>query len=129
MNPPSTELLRAILEDFYDRVFADVMIGFFFEGKDRRRLVEKELELALVMFGGGGGDRGAGDDAVRYTGRPLREAHAAHRIMGGHFARRTQILADTMRDHGMGDAHVRRWLEHTESLRPLITEYSGGDCD
>jgi hypothetical protein len=96
------------------------MIGFFFEGKDRQRLIDKEIELALVMFGA----------AERtYTGRPLRQAHAPHPIMGGHFARRTQILADTLATHSFPADLTKQWLEHTESLRPLITDHQGGDCD
>jgi len=113
-------VLRPILEDFYDRVFADVMIGFFFEGKDKARLVEKELELSLVVFGA---------DPETYTGRPLTKAHAKHPIMGGHFARRTQILKDTLHDHGFDAAWTQTWLDHTEALRPQITDYSGGDCE
>ena len=119
-EPPSAEDLRPILQDFYDRVFADVMIGFFFEGKDKRRLVDKEIELALVMFGAPG---------AAYTGRPLGPAHEKHPIMGGHFARRSKLLADTLRDHGFPQALADQWLAHTESLRPLITAHLGGDCD
>ena len=121
--PPTdewTDAVRAVLEDFYERVFADVMIGFFFEGQDKQRLVDRETELALVMFGVQG---------ASYIGRPLNVAHARHPIMGGHFARRTQLLADTLRDHAFSEDLARRWLEHTEALRPQITEHAGGDCD
>ena len=34
--------LRAVIVDFYKRVFADVMIGFMFAGKDRAHLIERE---------------------------------------------------------------------------------------
>jgi hypothetical protein len=39
--------LRAVIEDFYARIFDDVMIGFLFAGKDRRRLIDKEYELTV----------------------------------------------------------------------------------
>lgn len=110
--------LRVVLEDFYDRVFADAMIGFFFKGKDKARLVEKELELALAFLGAD----------VDYTGRPLREAHAPHRIMGGQFGRRLQLLKETMRDHGLPDDVQAAWVEHTERLRPLVTPNAAGEC-
>jgi len=112
------EKLRALLEDFYDRVFADAMIGFFFQGKDKARLVEKELELALGFLGAD----------VPYTGRPIREAHAAHRIMGGQFGRRLQILKETMADHGLPEDVQRAWVEHTEALRSLVTRDAAGEC-
>jgi len=111
-------VLRPLLVDFYDRVFDDVMIGFFFKGKDKARLVEKELELALQFLGAD----------VEYSGRPLPEAHAAHPIMGGQFNRRTQILRETMSDHGLSAEVQEAWLEHTERLRGQVTPDAAGEC-
>ncbi|HEY1550221.1 MAG TPA: group 1 truncated hemoglobin [Kofleriaceae bacterium] len=111
--------LRAVLADFYDRVFADVMIGFLFVGKDKARLIQLEWELASRMLG-------ASD--VAYTGRPMRVAHAQSPIFGGHFERRLQILRETMRDHDI-DAEVQReWLEHSQALRSQITKDKGSEC-
>jgi hemoglobin len=113
------EKLRAVLADFYDRVFADVMIGFLFAGKDRERLIEKEWELTARLLGAD----------VPYTGRPLREAHAASPILGGHFARRQQILREVLVAHDVAPEIREAWLAHAESLRPLVTTQSGGECD
>ena len=55
--------LRAVLADFYDRVFADVMIGFMFAGKDRAHLVEREYELTAKLLGAPG---------IVYRGMPMR---------------------------------------------------------
>jgi hemoglobin len=111
--------LRAVLETFYDAVFADVMIGFFFRGKDKARLVDKEWELVASHLGA----------PVRYSGRPLAEAHAAHPILGGHFERRLQLLREAMAAHGV-DPDVREaWIAHTIALRPLVTSDRGTDCD
>lgn len=110
--------LRPLIEDFYDRVLVDVMIGFHFRGKDRERLVQKELELALSLLGA----------EVDYTGMPLREAHAPHPILGGQFDRRTQLLRETMADHQLPEPVQRAWLEHTERLRSLITGDGQGEC-
>jgi hemoglobin len=110
--------LRAVIADFYDRVFADVMIGFLFQGKDKARLIQLEWELASRMLGGD----------VEYTGRPLRVAHAQSPIFGGHFERRLQILRETMADHGV-DAEVQRvWIEHSQALRSQITKDQGSEC-
>ena len=111
--------LRVVLEDFYDRVFDDAMIGFFFKGKSKARLVEKELELSLGFLG----------ESVPYTGRPLREAHSAHRIMGGQFGRRLQILKETMADHGLPDEVKTAWVEHTEALLAEITADAIDECN
>ena len=110
--------LRAVLTDFYDRVFADVMIGFMFQGKDKQHLIDREYEMAAKMLGAN----------VAYTGRPMRTAHAAHTIFGGHFERRVQILRETMADHDV-DPEVRQvWIDHTLALRDQITRDKGSEC-
>src|SRR5690554_3110713 len=112
--------LRAVLADFYDRVFADVMIGFMFAGKDRAHLVEREYELTARVLG-------AAD--VVYRGMPLRAAHARHTIFGGQFERRLQILKETLADHGVAPEVRRVWIEHTLALRPQITHDRGSECE
>jgi hemoglobin len=110
--------LRAVLTDFYGRIFGDVMIGFLFEGKDRQRLIDREYEFTAGFLGAD----------VKYTGRPMRVAHAQSPIFGGHFERRLQILRETMRDHGV-DAEVEQaWIDHTVALRPQITPDKGSEC-
>jgi truncated hemoglobin YjbI len=113
------ERLRAILADFYDRVFGDVMIGFMFRGADKARLIDREYELVARALGA----------ETRYTGEPLRSAHARHRIMGGQFARRLTLLKQALEAHGVPEEIRRVWIEHNEALRPAITGDEGGSCD
>ena len=110
--------LRAILEDFVGRVTGDVMIGFLFARVDRARLVRLEIEHAAEHLGG----------PIRYTGRPLSAAHAAHRIQGGHFARRKELLRQTLVAHGVSESVRDAWLGHVESLRAEITRDVGSEC-
>jgi hemoglobin len=111
--------LRAIIDDFVDRVFADAMIGFMFGRVDRERLKQLEFEHAAAHLGG----------PVQYTGRPLAKAHAPHRIFGGQFDRRAQILRSTLERHRI-PADIRdAWLAHVESLRPQITRDAAGECE
>ena len=112
--------LRAVLADFYARVFDDVMIGFMFRGKDRQHLIDREYELTAALLGAPG---------VTYTGRPLRIAHAAHTIFGGQFERRLQILRETLRDHGVHPDVQTAWLDHQLALRSQITRDRGSECD
>ena len=112
------EKLRAVIADFYDRVFADVMIGFLFIGKDRQRLIDKEVELTARFLGAD----------IRYTGKPIRAAHARSPIMGGHFDRRLQILRETLAAHEV-DPDVREaWLQHNVALREQVTTDERGEC-
>ncbi|HET6611909.1 MAG TPA: group 1 truncated hemoglobin [Kofleriaceae bacterium] len=106
--------LLEVIADFYARVLDDVMIGFLFVGKDRERLIAKEWELAARFLGA----------SIRYTGKPLREAHARSPIMGGHFNRRLQILKETLADHDVAPAVKDAWIAHTLALRSqVITDH------
>ena len=111
--------LRAVLTDFYDRLFKDVMIGFMFQGKDKQHLIDREFEMTAKMLGAPG---------IEYRGRPMRTAHAAHTIFGGHFERRLQILRETIADHHVDDEVARVWIDHTNALREQITRDKGSEC-
>lgn len=110
--------LQAVIDDFVDRVYADTMIGFFFANFDRDRLKKHEFQFAATALGAD----------IRYEGRPIRTAHAQHRIMGGQFNRRLTIFAETMRDHEVPDEIVQHLLAHTEKLRPLVTAQPAQAC-
>lgn len=111
--------LRAVIEDFYRRVFDDVMIGFLFTGKDKRRLIDREYEMVARMLGGN----------VRYQGRPLREAHARVPILGGHFDRRLQLMKDAMAAHDLPDEVRDAIVGHTVALRAQVTADPTSDCN
>jgi hemoglobin len=111
--------LRQIIDRFVDRIFDDVMIGFFFRNARRERIKQKEYEFAAQHLGG----------PVTYSGRPLDEAHRAHPIMGGQFLRRLTILKETLEEAGVPEHVKQHWLAHTESMRPLVTGDVGRECD
>ena len=110
--------LRAIIDDFVDRCFDDTMIGFLFARADRNRIKRFEYEHAANHLGA----------PIDYSGRPLDQAHGPHRIFGGQFARRRQILIETLRDHGVPQAVSDAWIAHQDSLRALITKDRDSNC-
>jgi hemoglobin len=111
--------LRRIIERFVDRLFDDVMIGYLFRAADRERVKQKEFEHAAEHLGG----------PVKYTGRPLAQAHAPHRVRSGQFMRRVQILKETLAECGAPAPVVDHFIAHTLSLRPLISGGDDGVCD
>jgi hemoglobin len=111
--------LRAVIDDFVDRVFADLMIGFFFASADKARIKQFEFQHASALLGG---------PAV-YAGRPLRQAHAAHPIRGGHFARRMQILRQVLAAHGVPAEVQQRWIDSDMALAGQITGDGVGECN
>lgn len=111
--------LRAIIDDFVERLFADTMIGFFFARASKDRIKQKEFEHAAAWLGA----------PIAYTGKPLREAHAKHPIMGGQFARRRALLERTLRDHGLDETLIADWLAHQDSLRDQVTQDAPDECN
>ena len=110
--------LRAIVDDFVDRCFDDTMIGFLFARADRGRIKRFEYEHAASHLGA----------QLEYGGRALGEAHRSHRIFGGQFDRRRQILIQTLREHDAPDEVVDAWISHQDSLRALITNDPDSNC-
>lgn len=102
--------LRAITDELVQRITTDVMIGFHFKRVDLDRLRELEYQHAAELLGG----------PVHYAGRPLRAAHAPHKIPGGHFGRRTVLLRQILEARGVSPRVAQVWLEATEALRDQI---------
>lgn len=114
-----SEGLRAIIDDFLDVVFADPMIGFLFNGKNHARIRAMELAFASRHLGA----------RLDYEGRSMREAHARSPISGGHFARRREILRQTLLRHAVPDEIAARWLNHIDSLRGDVLGRFQDACD
>jgi hemoglobin len=102
--------VRAILQSLYDKLFADLMVGFLFEGKDKAHIIEQQLAFTCGFLGG----------PQRYSGKPLPEAHASLPLLPGHFDRRHRLLAQALEENAAPKEVVRVWLQIDESLRPSV---------
>jgi len=96
-----------------------LMIGYLFRAADRERVKAKEYEFAARHLGA----------PEAYTGRPLKEAHRAHRITGGQFMRRLQILKETLAAFQVPPEVSEQWIAHTLSLQAEITDNALDQCD
>ncbi len=103
--------LRAIIDEFVDRVFADTMIGFLFARASKERVKRFEYEHAAELLGA----------PITYSGRDLHEVHKRHPILGGHFARRRQILKNVLTKHGVATEVIDAWLIDVDALREQVT--------
>ena len=66
---------------------------------------------------------------IPYTGRAIEDAHRRHPILGGHFARRRQILKQTLERHGIDAPLVEAWLAHQDALREQVTRDEITQCN
>ena len=107
------EALEALLQDLYDRLYEDLLVGFFFAPHDKRRLIAHQRDYVRAHLGRRA--RGA-----RYTGRSLLQAHAHLPILAGHFDRRHKILKSVLEAHNVVEHVTTAWLELDASARALI---------
>ena len=105
------ELIREVIEAFYDRVVVDPMIGFMFAGKDIARL--KNMQLGFTCHA-------LGIAAYPYSGKPLKVVHRPLKIRAGQFQRRQRILQETLEGLQVDPELSRRWLDYEARLEPLI---------
>lgn len=108
--------MRAIVDRFVDRMFADAIIGFLFAGKDAARVKQHEYEHAAAVLGA----------PVAYTGRPIPALHRALRINAGQFRRRLAILRQEIAREGLPDDVAELWLDGQRRMERQITD--GTDC-
>ncbi len=105
--------LREILRDFYRRMASDVMVGFFFEGRDLDAIAEKQLEFLLKAMGA----------RASYSGRPPAQAHLQlPPILAGHFDRRLILLREVLLAHGLSGESQEAWLEFEGAFRGAIVK-------
>ena len=112
-------VLRTIIREFVARMTSDPMIGFFFSNVDKSRLAEMEYRFTARFLGA----------PIDYTGRPIRDAHRPHPIMGGQFDRRRKILEEVIDEYGIPADVKSTWLEHIDSLRAQVTRDAEGECN
>jgi hemoglobin len=103
--------LRALLRDFYDRLYDDMIVGFLFQPHDKEALIAHQFDYVCAHIG---------IKTTRYTGRSMREAHRHLPILAGQFDRRHQLLRDVLRDHDVPADVQEVWLTLDTSLREFI---------
>jgi hemoglobin len=102
--------VRAVVQALYDRLFADAMVGFLFEGKDKAHIVDQQVVFTCAFLGG----------PARYTGKALPEAHAALPLLPGHFDRRHRLLEQVLAEQDVAEPVRQVWLRIDESLRSSV---------
>lgn len=101
------ELLLEVLGDFYTRVYADPRLAPFFHGVTKQRVIEKQYLFMRQIFSG---------ERVYFGDRP-RNAHHWMVISDELFDYREDLMAASLRDHGVPEHLIRRVREVDEVYR------------
>jgi hemoglobin len=116
-NAGGEAAIIAVVSSLYDKLFDDPMVGFLFEGKDKKHIVHEQVLFTCAFLGG----------PQRYRGKPLPEAHAKLPLLPGHFDRRHRLLEQALRAHAIPEEVCAAWLAIDEALRTSVLA-SGGEA-
>ena len=102
--------MEAAVELFYRKVLADERVAHFFDGVDMDAQIGKQKGFLTMVTGG----------PNRYTGKDMRAAHKpllARGLNDSHVDVVIAHLGDTLRELGVGDAHITQIAAMASSLR------------
>lgn len=99
-----------IVMDLYDRLLDDEEIGPFFDDVEMARVIDHQTKFVASLMGG----------PASYSDEQIRRMHHHLPIGKDHFARLSDILAETLRDHGMSDEDVAAVVDEFEKRRSLV---------
>ncbi|MBK8172354.1 MAG: group 1 truncated hemoglobin [Sandaracinaceae bacterium] len=109
--------MREVLRDFYDQLFDDMLVGFFFQGRDKKKLIERQLQFTARAFGA----------EIVYEGKSMPDAHGPlPPILPGHFDRRHRLLEEALRRHALPEDAIEVWLAYDKSFRRAVLGAKAG---
>ncbi|MFC6757832.1 MULTISPECIES: truncated hemoglobin [Haloarcula] len=85
--------IRAVVDDFYDRLVADDDIGPFFEGSDLAKLRRTQTDFLCEAAGG----------PETYDAEPIREAHIDVPFTPAHIQRAVELLYRSLDEFDVAD--------------------------
>ncbi len=105
-------LMNEILTDFYTQVFDDELLAPYFKGITKRRLIEKVYNFHYQMF--------TGEDV--YFGDKPKNTHHWMVISDEMFDYRESIMENCLRQHGLAEHLIKRWMQYEEMYRHDIVK-------
>lgn len=104
--------MRAMLEDFYARVYADPLLEPFFHRVTRERAIDKQYEFLADLFTG----------TRTYFGHSPFNAHHWMVISDELFDYRERLFFEVVRAHGLAEPLIARWASLHERFRREIVK-------
>jgi len=103
--------LKKVLRSFYQEMSQDVLVGFFFSGKDLDAIAHQQAQFLLFAAG----------LKSTYLGRTPTHAHLGlPPISKGQFDRRLEILKQVLEKHGFEPHDIQIWTHFEEAFRNTV---------
>ncbi len=109
------ETIAQVIIEFYQRAFADPLIGHFFHRVNRAHIVSQQIVFSSCMLGA---------KEQSYQGKSLREAHHRLPLNEVHFRRRQKLLQEVLGESTIAPSLATQWLSLEEKLKGLIINTS-----
>jgi hemoglobin len=108
--------IERILRKFYKKMENDILVGFFFAGKDLEHIIQQQKSFILRAMG-------AIDE---YRGKSPKKAHEdLPPILKGHFDRRMKLLRETLEEEGLSEKAVTAWTNFENQFRGALIGEEG----
>ncbi len=105
------DVLFSILKEFYEVMSKDVLIGFFFDGRDLDKIAQGQQQFILMAAG----------FIDKFEGKGPATAHLEMPpILSGHFDRRLVLLREVLQKRNFDSKLVDQWLQFEESFRAVV---------
>ncbi len=103
--------IRQIVGRFYRRMADDILVGFFFDGRDLDLIADRQSAFLYRAMG----------LRESYTGLPPADAHQnLPPILAGHFDRRLTLLEDLLVEEGLAPHQIATWIQFENAFRAGI---------
>lgn len=102
------KIVRRVLEDFYDRVYADSLLSPFFRRVTKDRVTDKQYSFMRQCLTG---------EKVYFGDRP-RNAHHWMIISDAVFDHRQSLMLEALRANDLTPVQIQRWIRVEEYFRP-----------
>ncbi|MFB6280403.1 MAG: truncated hemoglobin [Haloferacaceae archaeon] len=93
--------IRAVVDDFYDRLLADDELGPFFEDADMEKLRRTQTDFLCEAAGG----------PETYDAEPVREAHLHVPFTPAHIRRAVELLYESLDEFDVPDDDADRVVQ------------------
>ncbi len=112
------EVIERVHRRFYTVIFDDEWLGRFFFGKNLEALVKKQTDFLVACFGG----------PNEYRGETPAIAHMHMFITDEMLDLRESLLRQAIRDEGLSESIIERWMKVEEGFRDAIVKKGADEC-
>ena len=113
-----SQVIREIIDDFYNQVFAHPILSQFFIDVSHDHQVRQFTDFMVGLLGG----------EKKFSGRLPDSAHTHLMISKEHFKIRQEILEKTLKKHLNSNDLIEIWLNIDKSFEKVIVKESIKDC-